>query len=444
MHTYNYNHVCCTCVVHVFRYYSDEIGVLMPNDATSNRDIVLHYRDGGLKHISELHRGYDPMQYPLLFPDGTDGWHVNLKLRNGRKLTAMVYYRYHIMVRENVSVLLRAKRLFQQYLVDAYCKIETERLQFLRREQTALRADCYQDLRDAILEGDGDPNSVGRRIILPSTFTGGPRYMHERQQDAMTYVRRYGHPDLFITTTTNPNWPEIKSNLLPGQDPQDRPDIVARVFRLKVQKLLEMLKSEMVFGKAQAWLYSIEWQKRGLPHCHLLLWLSAEHRITPDRIDNVICAEIPDPSVDPELHQIVMSNMVHGPCGCINPNSPCMQDGRCSKKYPKQYIAETQLGADSYPLYRRSSPDNGGQVSNISMRIGGSRVDQQIDNRWIVPYNKLLLRSMNCHCNVELCMSIKSIKYVLKYVHKGCDQAMFALRSSQVDEISECQVCQQQ
>ena len=182
---------------HSRRYYrplSDEIGVLMPNDATSNRDIVLHYRDGGLKHISELHRGYDPMQYPLLFLDGTDGCHVNLKLRNGRKLTAMVYYRYHIMVRENVSVLLRAKCLFQQYLVDAYCKIETERLQFLRPEQTALKADCCQDLRDAILEGDGDPNSVGRRIILPSTFTGGLRYMHERQQDAMIYVRKYGHP----------------------------------------------------------------------------------------------------------------------------------------------------------------------------------------------------------------------------------------------------------
>ena len=139
------------------------------------------------------------------------------------------------MVRQNVSVLLRAKRLFQQFLVDAYCKIETERLQFLRREQTALRADCYQDLRDAILDSDGDPRNVGRRVILPSTFIGGPRYMHERQQDAMTYVRKYGHPDLFITTTTNPNWPEIKDSLLPGQDPHDRPDIVARVFRLKVQ-----------------------------------------------------------------------------------------------------------------------------------------------------------------------------------------------------------------
>ena len=260
--------------------------------------------------------------------------------------------------------------------------------------------------------------------------------MHEHQQDA---VRIYGHPDLFITTTTNPNWPEIKNNLLPSQDPQDCPDIVARVFRLKVQKLAEMLKSEMIFGKAQAWLYSIEWQKPSLSHCHLLLWLSADHRVTPDKIDDVICAEMPDPSVDPELYQIVMFNIMRGPCGCINPNSPCMQDGRCSKKYPKQYIAETQLGTNSYPLYRRRNPDNGGQVSNISMSIGGTRVDQEIDNRWIVPYNKLLLWSMNCHCNVELCMSIKSIKYVLKYVHKGCDQVMFALRSSQVDEISDYQ-----
>ena len=102
-------------------------------------------------------------------------------------------------------MLLRAKRLFQQYLGDAYCKIETERLQFLRHEQASLRADCHPDFQDVILDGDRDSSNVGRRIVLPSTFTGGPRDMHERRQDTMTYVRKYGHPDLFITTTTNPN-----------------------------------------------------------------------------------------------------------------------------------------------------------------------------------------------------------------------------------------------
>ena len=77
----------------------------MPNDSTNNRDIVLHYRVGGLKHISELHRNYNPLQHPLLFPCGTDGLYVNLKLKSGRKLTAMVYYHYRIMIRQNVSVL---------------------------------------------------------------------------------------------------------------------------------------------------------------------------------------------------------------------------------------------------------------------------------------------------------------------------------------------------
>lgn len=110
--------------------------------------------------------------------------------------------------------------------------------------------------------------------------------------------------------------------------------------------------------------------------------------------------------------------MVHGPCGSVNHLSPCMQGGKCSKKYPKNFISETQLSTNGYPLYKRS-PDCGGQTATVSIRLQGSYTTQCIDNKWIVPYNKLLLRSMNCHCNVEICMSIRSIKYVLKYVHKG-------------------------
>jgi len=117
------------------------------------------------------------------------------------------------------------------------------------REQKALHANCYKDLQDAIVDGDGDPSNVGHRIILPSTFTGGPRYMHECQQDAMAYVRKYGHPDLFITMTCNPNWPEIKSNLLSRQKPEDHPELVACIFRLKLKQTIEMLKTEMIFGR---------------------------------------------------------------------------------------------------------------------------------------------------------------------------------------------------
>ena len=128
---------------------SDEIAVLMPNDNMSNRDVVLHYRDGGLRHISELYRSYDPLQYPLLFPYGTDGWHVNLKLQNDNKINSLIILLLRIILwlsKMCLPCLELRKRLFRQFLVDANCKIETERLQFLRCEQTALRADCYQDL----------------------------------------------------------------------------------------------------------------------------------------------------------------------------------------------------------------------------------------------------------------------------------------------------------
>ena len=77
-------------------------------------------------------------------------------------------------------------------------------------------------------------------------------------------------------------------------------------------------------------------------------------------------------------------------------------------------------------------------MATITINVRCNRITHEIDNWWIVPYYKYLLHSLNCHSNVELCISISSIKYVLKYVHKG-DQATFTLRSDQVNEISEYQ-----
>ena len=96
-----------------------EVAILMENEPTANRDIIIFLKDGHLKRISELHPGYDPMQYPLLFPYVTDGYHIYIRGRNGRKVTQQQYYSYHMMVRDG-SYLLRGSRLFQQFLVDAY------------------------------------------------------------------------------------------------------------------------------------------------------------------------------------------------------------------------------------------------------------------------------------------------------------------------------------
>ena len=259
---------------------------------------------------------------------------------------------------------------------------------------------------------DHQQPSTGRKI-LASSYTGSPRWYNKHFQDGMAIVREFRKPDFFITMTTNPNWSEIEAELLPGQTPQDRPELVARVFKLKCDQLMNDLVHGQVLGKVVAHMEVIEFQKRGLPHCHILLILADHDRlVTKDFVDSVITAELP-PSPhevdDPDqkaarqrLQDIVVKSMLHGPCGPSNPNSPCMENGKCTKNFPKEFLKETLVDREnSYATYRRRKPEDGGQtVKHPSSGL-------QIDNRWIVPYNAYLSMRYNCHINVECCASPK-------------------------------------
>lgn len=293
------------------------------------------------------------------------------------------------MIRQNeTNNILKCRQLFHQYVVDMYAKIETERLLYIRLNQNSLRSEEYVHLRDAIAnDGNVNANELGRMVILPATFTGSPRHMHEYAQDAMTYVRSYGRPDLFITFTCNPKWNEITELLLPAQSASDRHDITARVFKQKLKSLMDFIVKHHVFGETRCWMYSIEWQKRGLPHAHILIWLV--NKIRPDEIDQVISAEIPDFEIDPDLFDVVTNNMIHGPCGVLNNNSPCMKDGKCTKRYPRNLVAETITGNDVYPLYRRRSTEDGGKSTTLKVRNN----DVDVDNLWVVPYSPLLSKT---------------------------------------------------
>jgi hypothetical protein len=117
----------------------------------------------------------------------------------------------------------------------------------------------YSGLRDAVMRGDTTPASIGKRIVLPSTFTGSPRYMIENYQDAMAICRWAGYPDLFITFTCNAKWPEIESflSMNPGQKPEDRLDILGRVFKIKLDQLLYDLKHGQHFGRLLAGILNV-------------------------------------------------------------------------------------------------------------------------------------------------------------------------------------------
>lgn len=411
---------------------TNEIAILLVGDVSNKRAIQLQKKNNGeLQYISETNRSYDTLQYPIIFCRGEDGYFCFLKrinpttkLPTNKNVSAMEFYSYRIMFRNNDNLIIRCCQLFNQFLVDMYAKIESERLAYIRHNQAALRADDYIHLRDALAIG-GRTEDLGQLVILPATFTGSPRHMHEYTQDAMTYVRKYGTPDLFITFTCNPKWDEINRELFPGQKHTDRHDLIARVFHLKLKVLMNLLNKGKAFGDTMCWMYSIEWQKRGLPHAHILIWL--KKKLVSSQIDSVICAEIPDFDTDEILFNVVTTNMVHGPCGSLNQKSPCMDKGKCTKKYPKSFLKETQTGSDGYPLYRRRNPSDGGKVFKLLRKSAGVTNEIIVDNRWIVPYNPLLSRLFKAHINVEYCNSIKSIQYICKYVNKGSDRAVFEL-----------------
>ena len=143
-------------------------------------------------------------------------------------------------------------------------------------------------------------------------------------------------------------------------------------------------------------------------------------RTIPD-YDSIVCAEIPDKDKYPQLHHIVTKFMMHGPCGLANPNSPCMEGGKCTKNFPKDF-AENTIEGDGYPLYHQR---NGGR---FVMKNG-----VPLDNRYVVPYNPYLSMKYNAHINVEICSTINSYKYLYKYVYKGPDMASVEIVQQQDD-----------
>ena len=217
---------------------------------------------GRVKRFTDLNSAYDPLHFVLLFPHGEQGWTTDVPLnvtywrqRGAREnveqgnapnpkghqtVTARDFAAfYHMQRLESYTgnYLQRCQKLHEENIVDQYCKVESQRLQYVSQNQSKLRRHLYSGVEDATKIGDRDASSVGKRVILPSSFGGSPRALHAAFQDGIAIYSKQGKADLFITMTPNPNWPEVEAALLPGPKRNDRPNLITRVFKLKLQSL---------------------------------------------------------------------------------------------------------------------------------------------------------------------------------------------------------------
>jgi hypothetical protein len=467
----------------------DEVRILivgLGEEEYRPRDIAFYHRNPdmpyrGLVKITELAPEYLPLRYVLICPYGERGWRTDIPFKNNsiagpadreyygiprdeaelarmraenpdtgpggsKHVTQAMYHSYYLHDRAGVkSILLRAGRLFQEWVVDAAAAIEQNKLKWIAENQPKLRAESYSSLKGAIAENDDlNPSDLGARVVLPSSFGGSPRHMQGLYQDAMAIVRYFGKPDLFITMTCNPNWPEIQDNLFEGQIASDRPELVSRVFELKLREFQKDLRKGRIFGTVRAFIYVIEFQKRGLPHAHMLFIMDGPASLrTVDDVNSTVKAEFPNPEKDPELWETVTTCMLHGPCTKDYPGARCLKDGRgiagcCSKRYPKEFREATSMGSNGYPEYRRRKDGPEAFTFTKKLKRGdGKYVDFEYTNEWVVPYNPFLSKKYNCHINVEVCSSIKAIKYLYKYVYKGPDRANVGLSRDDPDHLNE-------
>ncbi|XP_054801554.1 uncharacterized protein LOC129305587 [Prosopis cineraria] len=239
--------------------------------------------------------------------------------------------------------------------------MDSQRIDYIKIHQQELRVDLYQGLSDVLFKGEINASVTGKRVILPSSFTA---------------------------------WPEIQRFCAKNSlHPSNRPDILYRVFKMKLQSLLQVIKQEKIFGRIKV--------------------DPADKIKDAEHVDELISTEIPNKNTSPLLYDLVASYMIHGPCGHSNPRSPCMKDGKCSKYFPKKFVEETILNDNGYPTYRR--------------RNDGRTVERKgtpLDSRYVVLYNPRLLELFTAHINVEKTNQSTSIKYLFKYISKGNDQVI--------------------
>ncbi|KAI4345058.1 hypothetical protein L6164_012226 [Bauhinia variegata] len=265
-------------------------------DNADPKDIIIE------KRIHELHHIYLPLQYPLLFPYGEDGYRYNVPHRDitttrsnvQNKVTIHEFFNFRLQMRKDEpQTILSSRRLFQQFIVDVYYVMESERLNYIRYHQKNLRVERYDDLHTDNHHVDEEGTTKGKKHNTSLNLCRFAKYMDQLYFDAMAICGTVGYPDIFLTFTCNPKWLEVKRLLDPTRlKPEDRLDINSHIFKIKLDHLMSDLKTNQVFD-----VDILEKELMNLTLCDIETMLRAYHKSLLD------FPPIPFPTGYVHLHQ---------------------------------------------------------------------------------------------------------------------------------------------
>ncbi|KAJ6038891.1 hypothetical protein N7460_007608 [Penicillium canescens] len=281
--------------------------------------------------------------------------------------------------------------------------ITTENLRRVAPRQVVFYRKGGQQPRSAMDEAPNPdiPDLFENKI--PAGFMGSRAWASDQVADSLAIARQLAKPSLFLTMTTNPNWPEIQSQLLPGQHFTDIPAVVCRAFHGRLCGLKAFMREK--FGGLLYEICVTEFQKRGLPHAHLVVKL--QHELPLSQLDGFICAELPDPDEDPALHAAIGRFHMHSQNHLDRSTSRCNRDGRCIYEYPQPINNQTYMDDLGRVHYRR----------------------RKQEDRWVTPHVPALVHLLDCHIYADVCSTATIFLYLFKYLFKGPDRARFGIRA---------------
>ena len=212
-------------------------------------------------------------------------------------------------------------------------------------------------------------------------------------------------PFIVVSMICNPNWLEIRTQMPADAHWTNCMDIVTRVFVQKFDALVDVIVGQRLFGPVLGHVHQIELLPRSLPRADMVIVLGSTP-LTPQLIDAIVCAEVPNPTTQPELHNVVSKFMIHKPCDSA-PNARCrqyMDNGSCVQRFPQKKTEHTTTQGSVYPQYQRRC------------RYGVLLGDRTITDDWVIPYNPGLLLQFDCPMHVEVAVRSHSCRRALEYV----------------------------
>ncbi|CAN1837200.1 ATP-dependent DNA helicase PIF1 [Linum perenne] len=350
----------------------DELAILIVDetgDDTYQPDIIIQHLSNEMERVSFSHPSLMALQYPILFPHGEDGWHANIMLSD----------------------------TYDSQKCVSQCDFYAYRIQTRLGESTNLliSGKLFQQYvvnAYAMVEAERLDWIKNNQRKLRRHYFNGLVDAYMRGDLDLTHIGQ--RVILASSHTGSPRYKYENFQDATGIKDPNRADVMARVFKIKLTQLISEIKTKEIFGKP-------------------------------------VASEIPDVIVDPQCYDVVSRLMLHGPCGHLFPNSPCMAAEKCTKHYPKKYNPETTIDEDGFPRYRRR--EDGRTIEKNGVHL---------DNRYVVPYNRYLLLRFDAHINVEFCNKSRAIKYLFKYINKPPDRTMAVVTGDHnLDEIKAFMDC---